>query len=51
MAEVKATAYKLKGNKGSISFTWKSNTYLDPKDENRLIESLENIIGHELSKI
>lgn len=47
---VKATAYSIKGSKGSISFKWKSNTIIDPGNEKILVANLETIIGEELIK-
>ena len=47
--KVIATAFNLKGNKGSISFKWKSSTALDVINEKELIKKLENLIGAEIS--
>lgn len=49
-ATVTATAYQLKGNKGSISFKWKSKEHLTPNNEKELIAGIEKIIGAELEK-
>ncbi|WP_435415333.1 hypothetical protein [Polaribacter aestuariivivens] len=48
--QVKATSYKIKGTKGSISFKWKTNLPINPENEKEIVKRIETIIGVEFLK-